>query len=68
MTAWNPQAERLFGYTERETVGRPIDDLIANREDLRAEAAAFKTDAARTGRFQGYAAHGARTARSSRSR
>jgi PAS domain S-box-containing protein len=53
VTAWNPEAERLFGYTEQEAVGHPIDDLIAARDDLRAEAAAFKTESDRRGRFQG---------------
>jgi PAS domain S-box-containing protein len=52
VTAWNPAAERLFGYREDEALGVPIDDLIANRDDLRNEAAAVKTEAARTGRFQ----------------
>ena len=34
VTAWNPAAERLFGYGEHEAVGVPIDDLIANRDAL----------------------------------
>jgi len=38
VTAWNPSAERLFGYTATEAVGRDIDDLVANDERLRAEA------------------------------
>jgi PAS domain S-box-containing protein len=53
VTAWNPTAAALFGYSEGEALGRPIDDLIANREDLRGEAGTVKTEAARTGRFQG---------------
>jgi len=53
VTAWNPAASGLFGYSEEEALGLPIDDLIANREDLRGEAGAFKSEAARTGRFQG---------------
>jgi PAS domain S-box-containing protein len=51
VTSWNPEAERLFGYTSGEAVGCLIDDLIADREDLRTEAAAVGTEAARTGRF-----------------
>ena len=39
VTAWNPAAERLFGYTEREMVGQSIfvlipDELHAEEQDL----------------------------------
>ena len=38
VVAWNPAAERLFGYGAQEAVGRNINDLVANAEELRAEA------------------------------
>jgi PAS domain S-box-containing protein len=38
VVAWNPAAERLFGYTQAEAVGRRIDDLVAGTPEMRAEA------------------------------
>jgi PAS domain S-box-containing protein len=38
VVGWNPGAERLFGYTEREALGRPMEDLVATpevREEVR---------------------------------
>jgi PAS domain S-box-containing protein len=38
--SWNAAAERLFGWTSDEAVGRPIDDLVAN-DQVREEALAI---------------------------
>jgi PAS domain S-box-containing protein len=45
VVAWNPAAERLFGYTQVEAVGRNIDDLVAQAETVRAEAVVYSQDA-----------------------
>jgi PAS domain S-box-containing protein len=52
VTTWNPEAERLFGYTLDEALGRRVDDLLAGSDELRAEAAAFVSETTRTGRFR----------------
>jgi PAS domain S-box-containing protein len=33
ITSWNPSAERIFGYTAREAIGRHVGNLILNEED-----------------------------------
>jgi PAS domain S-box-containing protein len=43
VTAWNPAAERLFGFSVAEAVGRPIDDLIIRTEELRQESIKAET-------------------------
>ncbi len=45
VAAWNAAAERLFGYRADEAIGRPIDELVATSEEVRAEAAAASEEA-----------------------
>src|SRR5215211_6530031 len=37
VVSWNPAAERLFGYTQAQAVGRSIDDLLADTPQMHAE-------------------------------
>jgi PAS domain S-box-containing protein len=37
VVSWNPAAERLFGYTQAQAVGRHIDDLVAGTPEMHAE-------------------------------
>jgi PAS domain S-box-containing protein len=38
VTSWNPAAEKLFGYSREEAIGRDVDSLVANTEAVRHEA------------------------------
>jgi PAS domain S-box-containing protein len=50
--SWNPSAERLFGYTAEEAIGRTIDDIIAPTPDMHLEATGYTNAAARGERVQ----------------
>ena len=45
VTGWNPAAERLFGWTRQEALGRHIDDLVARHEAIHDEAASVNEHA-----------------------
>lgn len=32
ITLWNPAAERIFGYTEKEAIGQSLDIIIPDRQ------------------------------------
>ena len=49
VVAWNPAAERLFGYTQAEAVGRGIEDLVTTTPEMRAEAVDYMQQASSDG-------------------
>ena len=51
VTSWNLAAEELFGYTAAEAIGRDLEDLVANQEDLHAEYLAYFEELERGERF-----------------
>jgi PAS domain S-box-containing protein len=44
VTAWNPAAETLFGYSAAEAIGQHLDDLVANRPDVHQDASRYTTN------------------------
>ena len=38
VSSWNPAAEQLFGYTEAETIGHNLDELLAKAPEMLEEA------------------------------
>jgi PAS domain S-box-containing protein len=53
VVSWNPMAEKLFGYTQKEAIDRNIDDLVANDDSIRAEAVGYTDQVIETlGRIQ----------------
>ena len=50
--SWNPTAEKLFGYTQEEAIGKQLDDLVANNRDIRQEAINSTNQLMTVGRFQ----------------
>jgi PAS domain S-box-containing protein len=52
VTAWNPAAERLFGYSKAEAIGRRIAELTLLPEDLGEERAALMRQVYESGAAQ----------------
>jgi PAS domain S-box-containing protein len=52
IVSWNPAAEKLFGYSAEEAVGRTTDDLVATRSELHEQAVEYTQAAARGERIQ----------------
>ena len=52
IVSWNPAAEKLFGYSAEEAVGRTTDDLVASWPDLYEQAGEYTQAAARGERIQ----------------
>ena len=48
---WNPAATRIFGFTEEEAMGRPLDLIIPERQRSRHNEGYAKTVATGTTRY-----------------
>jgi PAS domain S-box-containing protein len=52
IVSWNPMAERLFGYSADEAVGRNLDDVVAKNETVHEEAIGYTEQVLNIGRVQ----------------
>ena len=50
IVSWNPAAERLFGYTQAQAVGRSVDDLVAETPEIHAEVLRYTKQVSSDGR------------------
>ena len=68
VTSWNPAAERMFGYSAEEAIGRNADELVASDPDVRAEAVAESEHRSAAGDSGHYITQRNRTGRLARGR
>jgi PAS domain S-box-containing protein len=52
VVSWNPMAEKIFGYSQEEAIGKHIDDLVATDPRIREEALAYTRELFTTDRIQ----------------
>lgn len=52
IVSWNPMAEKLFGYSSDEAIGRHLDDIVANDPSIREEALGYTDQVLNVGRVQ----------------
>ncbi len=52
VVSWNPTAQKLFGYTQAEAIGRHIDDLVATDSSIREESLRYTRQLTTEGRVQ----------------
>ncbi|MCK4818575.1 PAS domain S-box protein, partial [bacterium] len=49
--SWNPAAETLFGFSQEEAIGCFVDELVAQDDSIRAEAATYTDQVLNMGRL-----------------
>jgi PAS domain S-box-containing protein len=52
VVSWNPMAEKMFGYSQEEAIGKHVDDLVATDPRIREEALAYTQELFTTDRVQ----------------
>ncbi len=52
IVSWNPMAEKLFGYTPEQVIGRNLDEVVANDPSIRAEAVGYTNQVLTMGRVR----------------
>ena len=52
IVSWNPMAEKLFGYSQDEVVGRHLDDIVAADGSIHQEALGYTKQVISTGQVR----------------